>query len=272
MMHTNKMVAVPFSAYQELVTRQQEVEAPVISKLTNLNNQIGSVLDDSTVPDDVKLQHYEQLVSRYRHLKDNRKPVELQITSNQGLPSRISEVVDTMPQTAKTNAKVLIAHMLRNPDKIVFDEHGRLMYEGKAVDGSNYVDLIADTSRKTGAKAPVGSKEFLSLLRSSNAPSLAVGNPYRQAQELAEAQLLFGPPSRNDQDDEFHDALDQVAGPSSNLNPARRVPTQRTVKTILKRAKDRDTVTNFSPRTTRSGRHIQKGDGETIRVNYWGNL
>ena len=272
-MHTNKMALVPFDAYTSLGAKQAEVQEPITAKLANVNSQLISILDDPSLPDDIKLQHYEQLFSRYRHLKENKKPLEMTITTDQSMPSRVSEVIDVMPKSVKTNAKVLLQHLQENPTKIKFDTYGRLLYEGKPVDGSNYVDLLLDTSRHTKQKPVTGSKEFLSLLKQTNAPNISIGNPNRSMDLMFTSHpnwkkpLIPIPTVHGDDSGESDNYFSPPSSPKAPRPPRGVGPSSKRPR--LDTPPRRSGRTKTGP-TIAKGVRGQKGKGNNkIRICYW---
>jgi hypothetical protein len=181
MQHTKKMVMVPQDTYNSLLTKQQDIVQPLINKLINVDDQLEMLLNDHTIPADVKVQKYEQLFHRRQQMKiEQEKPMEIQMKDQ---PAAIvpQNIVQTLPLNAQTFAKVLLEHMSRHKHKINWDEKGQLIIHGQPIEGSHIVDLIHDFSKplRSQVAGVRGYKEFSTLLKETNAPNSAIGNKQR---------------------------------------------------------------------------------------------
>lgn len=100
MNHTSKMVVVPHDAW---LAKQQKQE-PIEKQLTNLDQQMHSVLNNNDVPSDQKYSQYEQILRRHRYLDlQKQKPTPVTIedpgdTLGKRFTSLVKEVLEGLQQ------------------------------------------------------------------------------------------------------------------------------------------------------------------------------
>lgn len=152
--------------------RQQEVGAPLLTQLSNLDGQMQMILTDNSIPEELKLQKYMQTLQRYQILKGQQIP-----TAKPIVPEDLIDV-DAVPKQSKNRVKMLLHHIKKHQDKIKWTPDGQLLVEDKIIDGSNITDLIHDATRHIPSRIKVpGAKEFASLLQETHVPQVAITKP-----------------------------------------------------------------------------------------------
>jgi len=293
MEHTTKMGLVPYDLYNQINSRQQVTQEPAITKLINLNLQLQELLDDRSIPVDVRLQQFDQLSARFRHLKENKPAMEMTI---KGLPeprkqlsavdgARLMQVTENVAITNRPNAKALVTHMVDHPEDFEFDGQGRLMHEGAPIEGSNFVDLIMDLSRNTTQAPREGTDIFLQKLRNTHAPRVVIANrrrqmngeedevgddvqPEQQHQEeyYSPMGLRSGPPGMRHVTPTHNSPVGTRVSTPNRTQPAYRFGYQPQWPAGPSNASAFPTV--FGNRGDQNGR----GYGEKIRVTSWGKI
>ena len=183
------MALVPAELAQEQVNIHT-ASGPVLNQLSLLDQQMKTILDDSTVPAETKLQQYYNTLRRYENLhatrvpipvtvEEPKKPAPVVVPAEQQLPVSENEVLETVPKTQRQNAKLLLKYVKENPE-ISFNPQKELVYRGNRVAGSNIFDLVNDMTRNRKHQVPaVGWQEFTEALMTNNIPQGAVGNKQR---------------------------------------------------------------------------------------------
>jgi hypothetical protein len=185
---TTKMVMLPQDAYRSLLSQHHEQIQPVVNQLTSLDSQLQSVLANPNLPSDVKYHQYDQLLHRYRHLKQQQMntfnqpvPVTFQPTEQvsppqlQYLPVPEETILTSVPKMLKIKTKILLDHIKRHPEKFKWNEKGELLVGNEPISGSHFTDLVHDTVRPPRTKHATGRSEFGKLLSETNAPREGLG-------------------------------------------------------------------------------------------------
>jgi len=106
-------------------------------------------------------------------------PVQ-QITEVQPLQLPLNpDFIERIDIKYRQRARHLVAHLKENIERIQWTEFGELVYHGQAIPNSHIADLLYDLSKPASAKRPVGSSEFLKLLKQTNVPRQYIANKVR---------------------------------------------------------------------------------------------
>ena len=261
MEYTKKMVMVPQDTYTSLLSKHQDIVQPLVNKIINADDQLESLLNDPTIPADVKIQKYEQLFHRRQQMKkEQEKPMEIQLNEKTASAAIVPQnIIDTLPHNARTFAKVLLEHISRHRNKINWDEKGQLVVRGQPLQGSHIIDLIHDFSKPSRAQKPgaTGFEEFSILLKDTHAPLSAFGNKRRlgvSSGQLAQlpafgVQIQSGTPDRH-----FFESEGQMKTPGTASSSSHQgtPPAPRN-----RRSKNRKTTRN------------QQGSGKNFCISWW---
>ena len=138
---------------------QQVQNSPITQKLSSLDNHMENVLKRQDISDDAKVKMYNQTLQRYLEFYNQRKeePISIKVDSFQPKENEQQqdsssdkfdeieqEVLDTVPKTTKTRARLILNKIKSNKDIIRWNDRGELIYHGKAVPSTHIVDLIRD--------------------------------------------------------------------------------------------------------------------------------
>lgn len=193
MQHTTKMVMVPEDAYTSLVGQQQQLMPPVAMQLSNLDNELKSILNNPSLGVDEKYNSYYRTFNRYSHLQGKptvllpeppreHKQVEqkpemvdnMTSTVVVGVPVSEKGLLDNLPKIARRRGKLLLEHLKRK-EQIQWADTGELLVNDRPVEGSNVTDLFHFFTRdRPSVVPPKGAREFAELLQETNVPVEAV--------------------------------------------------------------------------------------------------
>jgi hypothetical protein len=189
MMHTSKMVLVP----HELV---QQNEDPADKILSNLDENMQHILNDRTIPSDKKLILYNQVLQRFKRIKQERdKPFKLEIQEPKIMTDE--DILSGMPVKNLKQAASLLSFVKKNPH-IQWTDDNELIVDGMTFPGTHIVDLIHDFSRERVTHEPVdGAEAFAKALKKGNVPRAVVGNKYRH-KLMKDQPLVFATPPSGD--------------------------------------------------------------------------
>ena len=139
MEHTRKMAVIPISMLDRLHQQQQLTDAP-LAHMSDLDQQMTSIMNDRQLPPDIKLKQYNQVLNRYMTIRENeiRKPVSVQVVGPEQ-PSSTKypepyDIIGTMPQNYRNKARTLLESIKRNPD-ISWNDKDELLYKGNVIPG-----------------------------------------------------------------------------------------------------------------------------------------
>ena len=173
MQHTTKMVMVPQDAYSSLVSQQKQLYPPVIGQLSNLDQELQSILANPSLSTDAKYHQYMNVFGRYQKLRQPTEPLAPPPLP----PPQIEErnIVSNLPKAVQRKGKILMDHIKANPESFAFQKTGELVINGIPVAGSNVTDLIHYATRtRPNVTKPAGYDQFKDLLDSTNVPKEAV--------------------------------------------------------------------------------------------------
>ena len=195
MQHSTKMVMVPQDAYSSLMSQQKQLYSPLVTQLSNLDQELQSILTNPSIDSDGKYHQYMNVFKRYQSLQHQQahpsqppfpppplvqKPAAADTVEDQ--PHLQAEferrIVDGLPRQVRRKGKLLFRHMRDDPQRFNFLKSGELLAEGEVIPGSNITDLIHFATRKRPtARPPPGFEEFRELLHESNVPREAINLP-----------------------------------------------------------------------------------------------
>ena len=200
MEHTKKMVLIDPRVLDTLSTaavKNQNPPNPLTDSLYQMDQQMRDILNKTDMNITDKANAYQQTLQRYLHRLDQVKnqpigsvviqepkkeettnDLSANVTTKETEPlERVStRIIDSMSNTFKNKARLIIQHMKDNPD-LAFNERGEFIWKGNIIEKSNMIDLINDILRKRKSVAsPRGWQEFASALRNTNIPRELVGN------------------------------------------------------------------------------------------------
>ena len=108
-MNYTKMVMVP----QSDPLRNQQLDAPLLTQLSTLDGALRSILDDGTLPAELKMQKYMQMFQRYQSLKGH----QLGPTMEEAHKPLERDLMETLPANTRNKGRMLLQHVNRHPEK-----------------------------------------------------------------------------------------------------------------------------------------------------------
>lgn len=182
-----------------------------VNNLSRLDKEMNQVLKKN-IDDREKWPLYLQTLQRYLYfIGKDRKPLEIPIISfdeteiikKESREDRSSEatqdsskivepnaedkeinyskrlLINLLPKTYKTKGELLIDLILKNKQKIYWDDKGTVYIDNKEIYKSNIVDLLNDVIRPLKNSSPNGWPEFSKVLKELRVPLTYIGNPRR---------------------------------------------------------------------------------------------
>ena len=161
------MVLVPEGMLNTIQQYQQQQITPETKNLVRLDNQMETILQDKTRPEDERAKDLSQFLNRYLTMydktkttplhpaleqamtenADNKAKVEAIVNEDSVISGIEEEIIDSVPASFKTRARKLMKKLKSHPNKIMGDDHSQLVINGTTVPGSNMVDLVNDVLR-----------------------------------------------------------------------------------------------------------------------------
>ena len=173
MQHTTKMVMVPQDAYSSLVSQQKQLYPPVIGQLSNLDQELQSILANPNLSTDAKYHQYMNVFGRYQKLRQPTEPLPPPPPPPPQIETR--NIVSNLPKAVQRKGKILMDHIQANPESFTFQKTGELVINGSPVAGSNVTDLIHYATRtRPNVSKPAGYDQFKDLLDATNVPKEAI--------------------------------------------------------------------------------------------------
>ncbi len=183
-----KMALIPADVAAQFSLQQHTQEAPTLSQLSNLDQQMKTILEDRSLATDLKFKQYYNTLHRYGALKENAEqtPIPVKIHENTTktrqtaqLPTDESDLLTAVPLAQRRGARLLLKYIRENPE-MEWNEAKELVYRGERIARSNIYDLISDASRtRKNAIPPIGWRQFANALMEQNVPENAIGNQNR---------------------------------------------------------------------------------------------
>jgi len=193
------MKLISAAEYDQLVKKHLPITGQEAS-FHGTNEKASKILDDSAIPDDIKLCLYSSLV------KDiNQKLVELTerpqlvkvvnadlpkaestgpVTSNNESTEDIDiNLTSLLPKTYIEPSLYIMSLLRRHQYDITWSNSGEVSFNSVQCPGSNIIDLLNYVLRpkiKCPNGPPIGAKRFLYALRRCSIPTIALGIHLRQ--------------------------------------------------------------------------------------------
>lgn len=205
MENTKKMILIEPEVIEKLKNNNA-----TFNNLSNLDEEMHKVLT-TRLEDREKWSLYLQTLQRYLYfVGKDRKPLELPImsfdesekTKKEDVTSKMLDRKDTsketdvhppgvsdaytkiqllqlLPQSYKFKGELLLDILLKNKDKIYWNNNGTVFIDNKEIVNSNIVDLLGDVVRPLKNSSPAGWPHFALALRDLQVPLSYIGNQKR---------------------------------------------------------------------------------------------
>jgi len=165
-----------------MLVPQHSLPSPLDKKLSQLDEEMKTVLDRTDLTDFDKARVYSEILDKYLDVKrklQQPQPIPIVEEKADTTANKTSTVdLSVFPQNYRNRAQNLLTHV-RNQAGIDWNQKGEILVNDNAIPGSHVVDLIDNTIRyKKGTRADQlpGHREFVNALRESNVPQALIGN------------------------------------------------------------------------------------------------
>lgn len=214
MENAKKMILIEPEAIERL---KKDNANTTVNNLSQLDEEMSKVLK-TKLDDREKWSLYQQTLQRYLYfIAKDRKPIEIPLVNfgesgnyikedvttkktadikeepmktherpiNENIPHKSndyytkSQLLQLIPKTYKIKGELLIDILLKNKNKINWNDDGTIFIDNKKVYKSNIVDLINDVVRPLKNSSPHGWVEFSQVLKDLKVPLSYIGNPKR---------------------------------------------------------------------------------------------
>ena len=162
MEHAKKMVLVPQELLTLIQSKQAQQAPPVDNAMTDIDQNMRSVLDTSEVDEDKKAKIYNEHLQKYRIYSEKRDvPVSVKIVESSNTPQNENksskmedEILNSIPKTFRNRGVQLLKKM--QGSAVSYNQDGELVLDRSVVSGSNIVDLVNDVVRRRKGFIPQG--------------------------------------------------------------------------------------------------------------------
>lgn len=205
MENTKKMILIEPEVIERLKTNNNDNAST--NNLSRLDEEMHKAMK-SKLDDREKWALYLQTLQRYLHfIGVDRKPIQIpilelnekekekeiketvkseqvlddkdtSIETNNSIYTK-SHLLSLIPKSYKSKGELIIDILLKNKDKIFWNQNGTVFINNKEVYKSNIVDLLGDILRPLKNSSPSGWTDFALLLKDLTVPLSYIGNPRR---------------------------------------------------------------------------------------------
>lgn len=148
---------------------RKSIEIPIIHQ---------DKLDDKEIKVDKHIKEETDLKPTAETKVVSHKADEEKISSNEDHYIK-SQLINLLPKTYKVKGELLIDFLLKNKNKISWDDKGTVYINKKKISESNIVDLLNDVIRPLKNSSPNGWVEFSTALKDLKVPLSYIGNAKR---------------------------------------------------------------------------------------------
>ena len=173
-----KMALIPLDMLQQIKQPNlMPIKNPSQDKLLKTMGEMKNILDNDSIPEDVKSNRFNNHLKDYSVFADKFIPP---IPHGTTTTSPIQEnVFRSLPKTFQGPAHVLMKELENFPNIINWDTNKEVTIEGQKLKGSNIIDLIGDVLRNRKTLPPVHSSTFLKMMADLNIPEEFIKNKGR---------------------------------------------------------------------------------------------
>lgn len=177
-----------------LLMPQSNLPSPLFSKLSRLDGEMTTILNQANLDDETKASAYSQVLSKYMSTKNQyARPTSIPIID---VPSKTTSSNATdlqltpIPRPYKKKAQSLVDHIEKSPN-ISWNQRNEIIIDGETLANSNIIDLIDDLVRPKSKRDPRGIHDFVQALKKDNIPESLINNPGRW--DDSESDILLSP-------------------------------------------------------------------------------
>lgn len=146
--------------------------------LRSLDTQIKNILNNKSLPSDVKYNLYSQVLNKWNDVhEDMRKPTKLTVTKTTDV-SQNYDLFENIPKSSHKKAKKLLNFINTLPN-VSITPNGGVTIDGREVKNSNISNIVSDFILNRISKPPIGAKQLALELKAYNVPLDIITNKNR---------------------------------------------------------------------------------------------
>ena len=208
-----KMALIPLDMLQRLNKPDlTPIKNPSQDQLVKTMEQMSNVLNDNSIPDDIKSSRYNEKIKDFTVYADKVTSGNVRTPSYSTTEPTENKMFYSLPKTFQQPANILLKELEKFPERVQWDNNtNELTIDGKRMVGSNIIDLVGDVMRNRKTVSPLMySDAFLQLLADVNVPeefirnksrltqfrSLKVGDNVLQQQQVQRAKRILNKSSK----------------------------------------------------------------------------
>lgn len=166
-----------------LVPQSSSLPSPLTRKLSELDEEMKSILDKQDIGDYTKASMYQNILTKYLDVKSQlSQPQSIPIVEQTLQPTRNTTKIniDMFPKQYQNKARNLLNH-IENEPSLGWNDRGEVQIRGEPINGSHIIDVVSDLVRpkRKNAESPTGMTDVIDALRQSNVPMSLISNKER---------------------------------------------------------------------------------------------
>ena len=167
-------------------------------------------------------------------------PTTQTTTSASSVDTVENDVIQSVPKTLQTQAKLLMSRLKQHPNIISWTPNGEVIIQGNRKSGTNIIDLVGGLLRTRKNVHPQNEHSFLKTLASINLPEEFIRNKNQLPRYREYKRKLLREPN-NDIVEEDEEYVSSEAG-ASNINRVEDILGERHLKSLLGKQKRRNSL------------------------------
>ena len=171
-----------------LVPPSHTLPSPLSRKLTQLDEEMKTILLRTDLDESSKALAYSQVLDKYLKVKEQlQTPEPIKIIEEKVVPTSDATAergeqsdldLNAFPKQYRSRAENLLRHMKKSSD-LSWNRRGELTKNDNPIQGTNIFDLVYNVIRPSKGTSPFGSDQFIAALKKSNVPESWLTNKYR---------------------------------------------------------------------------------------------
>ena len=148
--------------------------------LSSLDSQIENILNNKSLPSDVKYNLYSQILNKWTDVRENmQKPTKITVNKNPQ-PQQVYDLYENIPKTFHKKVKKLMK-FINSLANVSITPNGVVTIDGREMRNSNISDIITDFIMNKKSRPPIGAKQLALEMKSNNIPLNMINNKNRLA-------------------------------------------------------------------------------------------
>ena len=161
-----KMLMMDSRTFNKLTTPKDKV-------LSSIEGEMSSILNDESIPDDVKAKLYSSKQTRFLKI-EHPQWGETAVTNTETLNTP-DVVLDTLPNSLVRKAK-RICDILKSTNRVSVNDKNEFVIDGDVIQGSNVNDVYLDILKKR-KNTSTGHEQVTQILHETGVPSDILPDP-----------------------------------------------------------------------------------------------